>query len=148
MRLCNPQFYKPVLQRPLADLPMHTNRCGRTRHAFTLRRRADRRGQERIGVLQVRCWFTLRKRVNDVRRYDNHEFVLAAIQGLAREQLPENRDVADAWNLLHLFGHPVVHQARDREALAVRQAHIGFDAIGGERRNDETLQRQGVGEIK
>src|ERR1700761_9483272 len=101
---------------------MNADRGRRTRYGFTLRRLADRRWQERIRVLQVWSRFPCRHRMDDVRRHYDPEFVLAAIQALAREQLSENRNIADARNLLHLFRDAVIHQARDREALPVGQA--------------------------
>src|ERR1700691_751434 len=123
--------------------------CGRrARYGFALRSRAARWRQERIWIFQTRSRLARHNWMNDMRCHHDYEFVLAAIQALAREQLSENRNIADTRNLLHLLRDAVIHQPCNREALPVRQAHVGFDAVRRQRGNYEALQRQSIREIQ
>ena len=69
-------------------------------------------------------------------RGDHHdELGLLFLRGLAPEQQPENRDVANPGDLLQRLRRGVVEQARDRERLAVRQLDFRFGAAPAQRRD-------------
>ena len=85
---------------------------------------------------------------DDLRRDHDDQLGLVLLIRLALEQLAENRDVADAGNLAHRAGHGVVHQAGDRERLAVAQLDFGLGAARGQRRDAEALERDRVAEVE
>src|SRR5438477_1151492 len=86
--------------------------------------------------------------MHDSRSDDNEQFVFALIDVAALKQLAQDGDVADAGNFLKLFGYAIIQQPGDGETLPIGELHLGFDAIRGDCRDDETLQSEGIGEIQ
>ena len=67
---------------------------------------------------------------------------------LALEELPENRDVADAGNLLQRRVHGAVEQPGDGKRLSVEKLDFRFGTSRGERGNPESIQDDGVAEVE
>ena len=70
----------------------------------------------------------------DLRRDHHDQLGLVLLRRLAPEQLAQDRDVADARNLLQRRLHLVVHQTGDGERLAVAQLELGLGAARGRAR--------------
>ena len=71
-------------------------------------------------------------------RRDHHdELGLVFLRRLALEEEAEDRDVADARDLLERRVHRVVHQAGDGERLPVLQLHFGLGPPGRKRGDAE-----------
>src|SRR5688572_8986864 len=63
----------------------------------------------------------------DDRPQEHHEVGLRLLARLVAEQVPEERNVAEQRYLLHPGAHVVLHQAAQRDYLAVVDQHGGLD---------------------
>ena len=109
---------------------------GRHRREERLRRARQRRGHAGGSPRE------------NLRRDHHHELGLILVRGLALEQQAEDRDVADARDLLQRGVHRVVDQAGDGERLAVLQIDLGLGATRAERGDPESLEQDAVGEVE
>src|SRR5207237_704046 len=131
-------------------------RRGRT--AGRIPRRSDVRRRLRNGLvrrpeirLHVR-WqpfrHARRSATHDLRRDHDDELGLVLLIRAAAEQIPEDRNVADAGDLLHRAVQRVVHQTGNRERLPILQFDFGFRAARRQRRHAEPIERDRVAEIE
>jgi hypothetical protein len=63
---------------------------------------------------------------NAVHGTQDHQFRIALLRALAAEKIPQDRNIAQAGNLVVNVGNAIVHQTRDHKALAVLQFKFGF----------------------
>src|SRR5579864_4989863 len=106
------------------------------------------RGQVRFLEARDDWRHALRIVRQDHRRDHDHELGPILLRGLALEEQPENRDVANARDLRERLVHLVADQPGDREGLVVLQLQLGFGAARRERRNLEAIQQDGVAEVE
>src|SRR6202046_5740660 len=89
-----------------------------------------------------------RQRMHDSGRNHHEQLILCLLQRTALEQFSQDRYVTDPGDLGKLFGHAIIHEARDREALPVLQIHFRGHPPGGKRRNRKSRNRECIREIQ
>ena len=67
---------------------------------------------------------------------------------LLLEEITQDRNVAQARNLVLNVGDAIVHQARDHEALSILQFEFGLGLARAERRYGKSGNSQSIGEIE
>ena len=96
--------------------------------------------EERLGVGRQRRHFVGIERPHQPRRDQHHQLGLLGALGLALEQWPDDRQLAENRNRDLVVLRDVVEQPGDRERLAVAQLDVGFGAARRQRRNPETAE--------
>src|SRR6266404_5097916 len=89
-----------------------------------------------------------RERLDQTRGYYHQKLVRGLLARVAAEQLSQNRNIAQAFHLVHDVGDAIVDQTGDGEALAIFEDNFRFRYARRNRRNQESLQGNGVGEIQ
>ena len=74
------------------------------------------------------------QRPHEPRRDEHHQLGLLRAVGLALEQVPDDRQLAEKRNRRRVVLRQVVEQPGDRERLAVAQLDVGFGPARGQRR--------------
>src|SRR5215472_6041132 len=104
--------------------------------------------QECRWELWHRRFFSGLQRLDKMRRHQHKEFRIGLLGGPAAEQLPQNRDTADARHFIDRFSHSVVDQPGNGKALAIFQDHLSLCTALRKRRDQESLQSNGIGVIE
>src|SRR5271165_4237611 len=81
-------------------------------------------------------------------RAENHQFRIALLRALAFEKITQDRNVAQARNLIPDVGDTIVNQAGDHEALSIAQLELGLSLASAQGRDGETRNRKRVGKIQ
>src|SRR4030095_1617230 len=105
-------------------------------------------GQIRLFLARQLSGDANRTGAQNLRRDHHDQLGTAFLRSLAAEQKSENRDIADAGDLLHRRRHAVVQQSGDRERLPIAKLDFRLRAAGGERRNAEAAKLHGIGEVE
>src|SRR5206468_12520974 len=80
-----------------------------------------RRREVRLGHARQIAGDATRSSLQDFRRDHHDELGLLLLRGLALEQEPEGRDVADAGDLRERLARRVVEKSRNRKGLSIAQ---------------------------
>src|SRR5580658_2580477 len=104
--------------------------------------------EESARELQTRQWRTGRNRRHYSRCNQHQELCFCPVLRLALEEVPQQRNAAQYGHLVVDVGDAIIYEPRDREALPVAQLHVGIHAARGNRGNEETGNRDGVGVVE
>src|SRR6266852_4557375 len=76
--------------------------------------------------LRQRCRFSGRERFYEARGYYHQQLIRCLFRGIAAEQLAQDRNVAEAFDLVYKIGDAIVDESGDGEALAILEHHLRF----------------------
>src|SRR5208337_1869242 len=106
-----------------------------------------------LAMVQIRLWglWQLRRLGSGrdpVHGTQYHQFRVALLRALAPEKSAEDRDIAQARNLVRNVRDPVVDQAGDDEALAVLQFEFRFRLTGADGGDGGSGDRDRIREVQ
>src|SRR5215831_8555592 len=104
--------------------------------------------QKRVGEIRKLGFFVLAKRLDEVRGDYDQQFVSRFLRRRALEEIAEDGNIAQVLDLLDLFRDVVVDQTGDCEAFAIFEHDFGLSFSLRQRGDEESLQRDGIGEVE
>src|ERR1043165_2352987 len=117
----------------------HKARRGRFRRPIT---------QKTFGKLRQRRRRTRSERFDEIWRDEDEQLRICLVRAAGTEQVPDDWQIADPGKFGNLFCYTIIDETGNGETFAFVQFDFGFRSTRAYRRNQKTLNREGVREIE